>query len=156
MKELFLRYEADQHHFKLISTGDWTLNSVRQIETELLEIPCDKKIVWDVSGVNDFDSAGVLLFIEYLEKFQKATQVEVVGYSANQKEMYTLLNKSFQETAVSEKKVYLENLGRKAFDAYKDLQSFTTFIGHLFYALFHTFFHPKDIRFKVTVYHFHQ
>ena len=85
MKKQFLTYEEDQHHLKLISTGEWMLNTVLQIEKELFKIPCDKKIIWDVSGINDFDSAGVLLFIEYFERFQKETEVEVVGYTDNQK-----------------------------------------------------------------------
>jgi len=116
MKKQFLRYEEDQHHFKLISSGEWMLDTVRQIEIELLKIPCDKKIVWDVSDVSDFDSAGVLLFIEHLERFQKETEIEVIGYSDNQKEMYTLLNKNLPKIEAPVKKSYLENLGRKALD----------------------------------------
>ena len=69
MKKQFLMYEADQYEIKLTSIGDWMLNSVLQIENELSKIPYDKKIIWDVSGVGDFDSAGVLLFIEYFERF---------------------------------------------------------------------------------------
>ncbi len=156
MKKQFLIYEANQNHLKLISTGEWTLNNVLQIEKKLLETPCDKKIIWDVSSVSEFDSAGVLLFIEYFERFQKETDVEVVGYTDNQKEMYNLLAKNIQEIEVPRKKAYLESLGKNALEIYNDIKSFTTFIGHLFYAMFHTFVNPKDIRFKETVYHIHK
>jgi phospholipid/cholesterol/gamma-HCH transport system permease protein len=156
MMKQFLTYEADQHHLKLTSIGEWTLDSVLQIETKLRKIPCDKKIIWDVSGVSEFDSAGVLLFIEYFERFQKETEIEVVGYSDNQKEMYNLLNKNIQENATLRKKSYLENLGKHTLEIYKDIKNFITFTGHLFYAMFHTFVKPSDIRFKETVYHIHQ
>ena len=156
MKKQFLEYEADQHHLKLSSRGEWTLNSVRLIEQELRKVPCDKKIVWDVSGVSEFDSAGILLFIEYFERFKKETDLEVIGYSDNQKEMYRLLSENLQENVVPKKQSYLERLGKKTFKAYRDIQEFITFIGHLFYAMFHTFLNPKDIRFKETVYHIHQ
>ena len=156
MKKQFLIYEANQNHLKLISTGEWTLNNVLQIEKKLLETPCDKKIIWDVSSVSEFDSAGVLLFIEYFERFQKETDIEVVGYTDNQKEMYNLLAKNIQEVEVPRKKAYLESLGKNALEIYNDIKSFTTFIGHLFYAMFHTFVNPKDIRFKETVYHIHK
>jgi phospholipid/cholesterol/gamma-HCH transport system permease protein len=156
MKKQFLTYEANPHHLKLVSTGEWTLESVLQIENKLLKIPCDKKIVWDVSEVSEFDSAGVLLFIEFFERFQKETEVEVVGYTDNQKDMYTLLNRNVQEIETSGKKSTLENLGRNTLEVYKDIKSFITFIGHLFYAMFHTFLKPSDIRFKETVYHIHQ
>ncbi|TNF43944.1 MAG: ABC transporter permease, partial [Epsilonproteobacteria bacterium] len=155
MKE-FLTYEEDQHHLKLISTGEWTLNSVLQIEKILNNIPCDKKIIWDVSGVYEFDSAGVLLFIEYFERFQKETDVEIVGYTENQKDMYALLNKNTPEVEFSEKKSMFEKVGQRTLEIYKELTGFITFTGHLFYAMFHTFIKPSDIRFKEMVYHIHQ
>ena len=156
MKKEFLTYEEDQHHLRLISTGEWMLKSVLQIENELRKVPSAKKIIWDVSGISDFDSAGVLLFIEYLERFQKATQIEVVGYSNNQKEMYELLHRPTEEIKPPRKHGFFEKLGRRAHNMYDDLKSLITFIGHLFYAFFHTLLRPKDIRFKETVYHIHQ
>ncbi|HEY9190493.1 MAG TPA: ABC transporter permease [Sulfurovum sp.] len=156
MKEIFLRYEVHQDHLTLISAGEWMLHTVLQIEKRLLEVPCDRKIIWDVSAISDFDSAGVLLFIEHLERFQNATEVEVVGYTENQKDMYDLLNRDIPKTIPSRKQSTLENLGRHTLEAAQDIKDFTTFTGHLFYAMFHTFLHPKAIRFKETVYHIHQ
>lgn len=156
MKKQCLTYEEDQHQIKLISTGEWMLQNVVQIEMALSKVPYDKHIIWDVSGISDFDSAGVLLFIEYLEQFEQKTEVKVLGYTESQKEMYTLLTKNTHESEAPEKKSMLENLGKKTLDTYSELKSFITFIGHLFYAMFHTFIKPKDIRFKETVYHIHQ
>lgn len=156
MKEQFLIFEANQDHLKLISTGEWILSNVLDIEKKLLEIPCDKKIIWDVSGITDFDSAGVLLFIEHLERFQDKTEIEVVGYTNNQKEMYELLNRDIEETKPSRENGYLEHLGKHTFEMYTDIKDFITFVGHLFYTMFHTFLHPGDIRFKETVYHIHR
>lgn len=152
----FLTYEADQHQRKLVSTGEWMLGTVLQIEKELLQIPRDKKIVWDVSGISDFDSAGVLLFIEYYKRFQKETDVEIVGYTENQKDMYTLLNKDIAQNVPSRKESLLENLGKRSYEILDDIKSFITFLGQLFYTMFHTLLKPKDIRFKETIYHIHQ
>lgn len=156
MKKEFLTYNEDQQNLKLISTGEWMLNSVLQIEKELSKIPLTKKIIWDVSGINDFDSAGILLFREYLQRFQKETQVEVVGYNENQKKMYDLLNRSSEIIEPPRKKNIAAKLGERAHQMCRDIRGFITFIGHLFYALFHTFLKPSDIRFKETVYHIHQ
>ncbi len=156
MKKQFLIVESNPDHLKLSATGKWMLNSVVQIEEELRKTHCDKKIIWNLSGVDDFDSAGVLLFIEYFERFQKETEIEVVGYTDNQKEMYKLLSKNTWEVETPRKKSYFEKLGRDTIEVYNDLKSFITFIGHLFYAMFHTFVKPSDIRFKETVYHIHQ
>jgi len=156
MMKQFLTYEEDQHHIKLISTGDWMLGTVLQIEKELLQIPCDKKIVWDVSGIGDFDSAGVLLFIEYYQRFQKETDVQIIGYTKNQKDMYDLLNRNIPKNELPVKKSIFEKLGRRTYEILDEIKSFITFLGHLFYAMLHTFITPKDIRFKETIYHIHQ
>ncbi len=155
MAKQFLSYEADQDYLKLISTGEWTLQSVRQIEIALLKVPYDKKIIWDLSAVSDFDSAGILIFIEYLERYKKKTTVEVVGYNAKQKEMYDLLNSHDLENISSRKESFLENIGKNSVELYHDIKDFITFIGQLFVTMFHTLMHPKNIRFKETVYHIH-
>ena len=133
MKKEFLTYEEDQYQIRLISSGEWMLKSVLQIERELRKIPSAKKIIWDLSGISDFDSAGVLLFIEYLERFKEAAQVEVVGYSNNQKEMYELLLRTEAEIIPPREYSHFEKLGRRAHKMYNDIKSFITFIGHLFY-----------------------
>lgn len=149
-------YENNPDHLKLSATGKWMLDTVLQIEQELRKTPCDKKVIWDLSAVTDFDSAGVLLFIEYLERFQKETSVEVVGYTHSQKEMYELLHKNIHEIQTPKEKSTLEKIGENSFEIYKDVQEFITFTGHLFYAFFHTLSNPKEIRLKETVYHIHQ
>jgi phospholipid/cholesterol/gamma-HCH transport system permease protein len=156
MMKQFLTYEEDQHHRKLISTGDWMLGTVLQIEKELLQIPSDKKIVWDLSGISDFDSAGVLLFIEYYKRFQKEIEVEIVGYTENQKDMYDLLNRNIPKSEPPRKKSMLEKLGKRTYEIVDDIKSFIIFVGHLSYAMFQTFVKPKDIRLKETIYHIHQ
>ena len=154
MSKQFLSYDVHQQQLKLTSTGEWTLESVRQIEKHLGEISYDKKIIWDVSQIEQFDSAGVLLFIEYFERFKKETKVEVVGYTEKQKAMYALLKeKSFKEVIAPPKQTVLERIGQNTVEVYKDLKDFVTFLGHLFSAFFHTLMHPKDIRFKEMVYH---
>ncbi len=156
MKQQFLMYESHPDHLKLSATGKWMLDTVLQIEKELRKMPCDKKIIWDLSAVHDFDSAGVLLFIEYLERFQEETRVEVVGYNNSQKEMYELLHKNIHEIQSPKKKSILEKIGQNSFEIYKDIKEFITFMGHLAYAFIHTLSNPKEIRLKETVYHIHQ
>ncbi|WP_295419225.1 MlaE family lipid ABC transporter permease subunit [Sulfurovum sp.] len=145
--------QADNDHIKLLSKGKWTLASVRQIEKQLAKIPYDKKIIWDVSGISDFDSAGVLLFIEYLEYYKKETTVEVVGYNSSQKEMYDLLRSHTIENIPPRKNGFLENIGKTAVELYDDIRDFVAFIGQLFVALFYLLINPKGIRLKEMVYH---
>jgi len=157
MSKQFLSYEEHRDHLKLISSGEWTLNTVSRIETALRHVPYGKRMVWDLSGVSDFDSAGVLLFIEYYERFKEKMPVELQGYSPSQKEMYELLKAHYrEEIAFSRKGGILEDIGKASVEVYTDIKDFVTFLGALFTTFFHTFLKPKNIRLKEMVYHIHQ
>ena len=156
MKKQFLSYAVNQDYLKLISQGEWTLSTVRDIEKKLRQVPCDRKIVWDVSAVDDFDSAGMLLFIEYAQRFKKEGLLEVIGYSEKQKEMHTLLSHNSEEIIRPRKVNFFEEIGEKTMEILYDIRDFITFIGHLFSALFNVFSYPKSLRYKEIVYHIQQ
>lgn len=156
MNTQFLSYVSQENHLDLYAKGEWTLNAVLEIEKALMLVPCDKKIIWHFSDVSDFDSAGILLFVEYFKRFKQEVVVEVVGYTKNQKEMYDLLKKNKQEEISPVKRGMLENLGRNTLEIYEDIKNFITFLGHLFTAMFQVFLNPKKIRFKEIVYHIQQ
>ena len=149
-------YDDQQQYMILRSRGNWTLKTVSDIERSLTKVPCKKKIIWDLSEVSDFDSAGILLFIQFYEKFKKHGEVEVEGYTDDQKEMYLLLKESTQEEVVPKKDSYLEELGKKTMEIVEDIKDFITFLGQLFASFFNVLSHPRNIRFKEMVYHIHR
>ena len=155
MDESFIKYEKDQQQIRLISRGVWTLKSVPEIEEKLKEIPIAKKLIWDFSGVEDFDSAGILLFIEYVEQFKKNASVEVVGYSNAQKEMYNLIKAHSIEEIPLRRSNYFEGVGKSTTGVLGDIKDFITFLGQLFSTFFHMLLNPKTMRIKETVYHIH-
>lgn len=156
MTKQHLSVEKSQDQLVLRAEGEWTLNSVPQIEVQLQRIRHDLPIIWDVSAVNEFDSAGVLLFTEYLKEYSKYTDVEVVGYTENQKDMYDLLKDDGIVIEPPKEENTFEVLGKHTLQLFKDIKEFITFLGHIFYAFFHTLAHPREIRIKETVYHIHQ
>ncbi|MEA1954118.1 MAG: ABC transporter permease [Campylobacterota bacterium] len=156
MTKSFILYEKNQHQITIFSKGEWTLHTIHDIRIELSAISYEKDIVWDVSGVSEFDSAGVLLFIEYLKKFKEKINVNVVGYSNNQHEMYVLLNRDSKPIDETPQKGFLEKLGRDTIKMFMEIQAFIAFLGQLYYVFFLTLIKPKNIRFKEMVYHIHQ
>ncbi|MDD3591619.1 MAG: ABC transporter permease [Sulfurovum sp.] len=152
----YLSLEKNQNRLMLKAKGEWTLSSVPEIERQLQQVGYDLPIIWDVSAVSEFDSAGVLLFTEYSREFLQHTSVEVVGYSENQKEMYDLLKQDHVVIEPPRGENLLEALGKNTVILLRDIKDFIEFIGHVFYALFHTITNPKEIRVKETVYHIHQ
>jgi len=156
MKREFIVWEQNQDQTKLSACGKWNLESVPEIEAVLRRIPLDRPIVWDLSAVEEFDSSGVLLFIEFYHSFQEKTSVTLQGYTQSQKEMYDLLRSHVVDTIPERKETFLEGLGKSALEVLQDIRDFITFLGHLFYSLFYLFTHPRHFRLKETVYHIHQ
>ena len=156
MGNAYLNEEITADHTILIAKGEWTLESVPQVETLLRTIKPAKKIIWDMSGVSAFDSAGVLLFIEFENRLPEDVVLEVVGYTEAQKDMYDLLKVDGEVIEPPKEIGVLENIGRNTIELGKDIKEFISFLGHLFYAFFHALLHPREMRFKETVYHIHQ
>jgi len=156
MKQGFIQWEQNRDQLRIKSEGEWTLYFIPLIEKALKKVPSAKKIVWDLSGVSDFDSAGVLLFIEYLHQFQKNGTVEVTGYTENQKEMYDLLHEHMVQDIPPRKEGFFEELGKGTVDLLHDVRDFIAFLGQLFATIFYLVVHPGKIRFKEIVYHIHQ
>jgi len=155
MKRDYVSYRKDAHQSIIAAKGEWTLATVPQIEKELKCIPHGEKVVWDLSGIRAFDSAGVLLFMEYYENRKKNVPVEVIGYSESQKEMYDLLKEHMINEMPERKRGFFEDLGKTTLKVLEDIKDFITFLGQLFSTLFHALFHPQNIRIKEMVYHIH-
>ncbi|MCB4766532.1 MAG: MlaE family lipid ABC transporter permease subunit [Sulfurovum sp.] len=156
MKRNFIQWKDNQDQLILKATGEWTLHHISTIEAELQAVPVTKKIFWDLSLVTNFDSSGILLFMEHLKYFNTKTEVIVTGYTQSQKEMYNLLQEHTVENVSVQKSGFLEDIGKETIKILSDIKDFITFLGHLFATLFYTFVHPRTIRFKETVYHIHQ
>lgn len=155
MDEALIKYEKDQQQIRLFSQGEWTLKSVPQIEKKLKHIPSAKKVIWDFSGVTDFDSSGILLFIKYYEQFKREASVEVTGYTSAQKEMYQLTRAHTIEEIAPRRSNFFEDIGKTTAGIFSDIKDFITFLGELFATLFHVILHPGTLRFKEMVYHIH-
>ncbi len=158
MKQQFVAWEEDHHQIKIIASGEWTLRTVPQIEAVMQKMPAASKVLWDVSGVSEFDSAGVLLFIEMCEHLKKdaGATVEVIGYTQSQKEMYDLLRDHIVDAIPHRKQGFFYELGMASVQAVSDIRDFITFLGHVTLSFFYTLFHPSAFRPKETVYHIYQ
>jgi len=155
MNREFIDYIITNDTVKVVSKGKWTLQYVSKIEKLLEKIPTDKQIIWDMSKIEDFDTAGILLYIKYFDKFKKNVSVTTVGYSEKQQKMYKLLREHTLESIDVKKVNFLEELGKNVIDLLKDIKDFINFLGHIFYAMFNSIFNFSNIRIKEMVYHIH-
>ena len=155
MNHTCLRVEKYSDHIKIISLGEWTLYHEPQIEKRLQQIsPDDQKIIWDFSGIEDFDSSGVLLFIDFYEKFKTKNEVEVTGYSEEQKRMYVLLMKNrVSETIPVRTEGILYRIGKAAVIGSGEFMDFLEFTGEVTTSFIRYFVNPKNLRYKEIIYH---
>ena len=154
MQKNYIHIEQKAGSTVVFCQGKWDVIHIADIEKEFKKLPSlsTDSIVWDVSGISDFDSAGVLLFIEYFKQLSTPS-AKVVGYTPKQQEMYNLLIHTHFEDIKKPKTNLLSDIGKGSVEIVKDIVAFMAFLGELSLSAWHSITHPKDIRLKETVYH---
>lgn len=140
----------------LASFGRWTVENVADIEKILHGLNPQKNLLWDISGIEDFDSAGVLLFAKYFKKFKAKVSVTLKGYTLKQAQMYRLLElDKISDKPKPKQRYFLEEIGKKVLVYLEELRAYLAFLGELFYTFIQALLHPRTLRMKEIVYHIH-
>ncbi len=154
MNQPYVRVEEFDDHIIIHSMGEWTLYHEPEIDKMLQNISLDRKIIWDFSEVENFDTSGVLLFMVYYGKFKARCEVKVIGYSTEQERMYHLLLKNrVEELIPARAEGVCYRLGKTVVSGYGEFLKFLDFSGHLLIAFLRYFTHPQNLRYKEIVYH---
>jgi phospholipid/cholesterol/gamma-HCH transport system permease protein len=153
MKAKYIEIVKNQHQTKLKCVGNWTLPYIEKIAKELQRLKLNGNVVVDLSSVSDFDSSGVLLFIDWQERISSSVTLDIIGYTSKQVEMYELLSKTHYTHIPKPKTNLLSDIGKGFVEVIRDIVAFMSFIGELTLSFFHAFAHPKNIRIKETIYH---
>ncbi len=145
----------------LKSQGDWIISTVAPIEKELKKlikiIKLKKEIIWDFSKAGSFDSAGMMLVIDFYDRFNRCgCKVKLEGFNKDQQNIYTLLRENISEKISPSKKQkifssFFERVGEKSLQIYFDFIAFFTFLGEITLQLAYYFRHPNSIRFKAII-----
>jgi len=114
-------------------------------------------VVWDVSGIKLIDSAGMMVVIHYSDAFrERGCSVDISGASAEFKNMQALAQKyalagEVQSTTLSSRMLQpLQDLGKLAWAAGRDILEFLAFLGENFITLLFSLGHPFSIRYKAV------
>jgi len=157
MNVTYLKIEQHQDFLKINSIGDWTLYTEPTIEKIIREIKPQTNIVWDFSKVTSFDSAGVLLFIKYLKKFQQNFEVKVTGYTEDQERFYKLIKAHITDEEIpSRDKNILHRIGEEVTVKYQEFTAYLNFSGHVTLSFLRYFINPRNFRYKEMMYHIHK
>lgn len=142
---------------KLKSSGDWTINTLRDVTKILEQFSREHRNVsvhWYVSDVGRVDSAGMMLFIHYYDLLKSNNcAIKVIGSKSDQERMYQLLRKyavddfGVESTFSSYYIKLLNDIGKSAVAFGQDITAFLTFVGENFVNLLYSLGHPRCIRF---------
>jgi len=145
----------------ITSRGDWVIEGLRDVDSRLEQFAvktAGTPVTWDVSGVGQVDSAGMMLFIRYYDLLQsKHCPLEVIGVSSDHDRMYRLLR---QYVAVpspsglsrsSRLQNLFHNLGKHSVSFVFDLCAFLSFLGENFIIFLLALRHPLSIRYGAIV-----
>ena len=147
--------------YTLESKGDWIIATVAPMENKLKKLlktlQPGTEIIWDFSEAGYFDSAGMMLVIEFEERFKrKNIRFQKVGFSPSHKNIYSLLRENITPKT-SARKVhnifldFFEKLGKNTLSFLKDILAFIAFMGESTIQLGYYFRHPSSIRYKAIV-----
>ncbi len=161
MSNQFVELHTNINQTLISLKGDWTLSTVTIIEKELnlieSSIEYKSSIVWDLSSLCDFDSSGVLLFIDYQKKIEHGAIPQIIGAKSNHLEIYQLLTQeSYIEKMHRVKRPWIESVGKSAVEFFEAFNGYLIFFGTLFYLGVLSLLQPHKIRWKETVYHIYQ
>lgn len=141
--------------------GNWSLNNISHANSQLndvFEIVNNKSgVIFDISSVKYFDSAGIILLLAYVEKFKEITHdVEIIGANNKQERMLMMFKENVEHRDVQlTDKHYIfnlfESIGKATISSIKDIIQFLSFIGESFTSLCHYLIHPSSIRFKAII-----
>jgi phospholipid/cholesterol/gamma-HCH transport system permease protein len=143
----------------LHSINHWNIYHLKAINKELSELfkkINNGSIVWDVSGVESFDSAGVILFAQYYRTFKQKHTVEIIGYNDKQKRMYALIKLYNKDSTITIKTPNtFHRIGKATLESLEKSKEFLEFLGQTTMAFGQSLASPSKIRFKEISYYIH-
>ena len=153
--------EKKDNSYLLKCNGEWTLKNIVDATSALKIVSqtLEKKsnVTWDISSVEEFDTAGVILLLQYVKTFkEKMCNVNIIGASNEQEKMLMMFQEGVESTKILISKRYsifniFENIGNNTASSLRDIVQFISFLGESFIALIHYILHPSSIRFKAII-----
>jgi len=152
---MYLEVKEQEDRVFILVSGNWNKESVAKINR--IALPKVKKpVILDVSGVESFDSAGVMEFIKIYNHLKSQIEVKIIGFSKEQEEIFNLLKGSYGVKLQVLKSNFFADIGRAFIGILIDIKEFFKFLGEFSFSLLYLFRSFKNIRYKEIVYHIYQ
>ena len=153
--------EKNNNSYLFKCNGEWTLNKIVDATSALKNIlqTVDKNnnVTWDISAVEEFDSVGVILLLQYVKMFkEKKANINIIGASDEQERMLVMFQQGVESTKIFIPKRHFifdvsEKIGKNTMSWLRDSVQFISFLGGSFSALIYYILHPSSIRYKAII-----
>ncbi|MDD5118410.1 MAG: ABC transporter permease [Sulfuricurvum sp.] len=145
----------DVSHTLLQCRGVWTLPHLNHVAYILETLHPRASVIWDVSQIDEIDSAGIALWQLYTRSFeQEGIESKLVGVKQDQDQLYKLLySKPHEALQPPKEPSWLFILGRETHQNVLGIGKFLAFLGEAFILLLYTLLHPSQIRYRSIMAH---
>lgn len=143
--------------------GKWTQeylnNAAKMLEQAVKDKDLSKtNIMFDFEKVVDFDSAGMILIVKYINLFrQKECSITAINVKDEHKKLLIFHRKNFRANKVGIEKFsginFLYIIGKRVTDYIGGMGNFLVFVGEVSHFFFLTLLKPLTLRFKAIVKH---
>ncbi len=144
------------------SKGHWTVDSIQTVIHQLESITQayqNSEILWELSAVEEIDSAGMMLFIKYHDQLQANNCiVTLIGVTEKHERLNHLLRQHLviPPARISRTlKHYLLSpfyyLGKWAMSLIAEMILFLSFFGESSLVFFKSLLHPSSIRYRAII-----
>jgi len=159
--ELRAEEQADGS-LRLYSIGNWTADSIQAVANKLETLSLNYKshtVQWDLSAINEIDSAGMMLVIKFYNELQKNNYiVTLTGLSEKHQRLISLLrthiitppealNKSLSQRFL----LPFQLVGKWTIEFTAEVILFFSFFGESTVVFLKSLLHPSTIRYGAIV-----
>ena len=142
----------------IFCSGSWTIPHINKIKSELekLSMPSDAEIIFDMSGMEEMDTAGAWLLFRTIFPLEKRKRpVVVTGLNRKASILFDLIKSRDVVPGAApqpEKIGFFERVGRQSVEGLKQGMGIMSFLGQTTLACIHLIFHPVRIPLRSILY----
>ncbi|RKZ88739.1 MAG: ABC transporter permease [Gammaproteobacteria bacterium] len=157
----FSLIEGNDNELTFKCAGDWTHDVLLDAEEKLSALSNtynSRTVVWDVSGVGEIDSAGMMLFIHHYDQLQANQCTLIITGACTDFELLYQLLRQYVIPPVETNRDFRSRLlrpfttvGKSVSTFIEDVLAFLAFLGESFLAFMYALCHPLSIRYDAII-----
>ncbi len=157
-KKAHLTITKNDNNTILKPIGSWRVLNLSTIASTLESLPIDGDISWDMSALEDIDSAGIVLYHQISMAFiEGGFDSSITSHNIDFDRLYNLLyNKVLVRPTPPIEQPFLYRVGKATHEISLKLLEFLSFFGEAFIYLYHMLLHPKAIRYNTIAKHIYE